>query len=96
MLELMERYEISALNEASEVDELARIYIEAGIIPKSHPFDSLHIAAATVYRLDCVISYNFKHINRARTQISVTGLNNRKGYGGLVICTAKEVLDNEE
>ena len=95
MLALLDQYGISALNEADEADELARIYVEAGIIPKSHPFDSLHIAAATVYRLDCVISYNFKHINRARTQFSVTSLNNSKGYGGLVICTAKEVLDNE-
>ncbi|MBQ9527059.1 MAG: hypothetical protein IJR68_05555 [Fretibacterium sp.] len=95
MLALMEQYGISALDETPDADNLAKIYIEAGIIPKSHPFDSLHIAAATVYRLDCIVSYNFKHINRARTQISVTGVNNNEGYGGLTICTAEEVMDDE-
>ena len=74
---------------------MARAYIEADIIPKSHLLDSLHIAAATAYRLDYVISYNFQHINRDKTRVQTAGINMRSGYGGITICVAGEVLYDE-
>ena len=95
MLGLIEAYNIEALSYHNEAARLAKIYIEAGAIPPSHLLDSLHVAAAAVYSLDCVISYNFKHINRNKTRLRTTKLNNENGYGGVVICTAKEVLDND-
>ena len=57
--------------------------------------DSLHVVAASVYELDCVISYNFRHINRNKTRILVASVNKEEGYDGIMICTAREVLNDE-
>ena len=95
MLALIERYGIITLANSPTAEYLANLYIQAGVIPASHPVDSLHIATASVYRLDCVVSYNFAHINRNKTRIKTTNINNDAGYGGVIICTAKEVLSDE-
>lgn len=94
MLSLIEKYKIETLTSKPEAELLGEIYIEKGIIPPSHLFDSVHVAMASVYELDCIISYNFHHINRDKTRILATIVNNEEGYGGINITTAEEVLDN--
>ena len=95
MLGLIKKYNIRFLDTGPKVSRLAELYIENGIIPTSYRFDSMHIAVASVYGVDCVVSYNFKHINRAKTKILTGAVNREEGYNGIVICTAKEVLDDE-
>ena len=95
MIQLIDRYCLTLLDPSPKVARLAESYIERGIIPASHLYDSLHIAVAAVYELDCVVSYNFQHINRVKTKILTTGVNNQSGYGAVTICTAEEVLHYE-
>ncbi|MBQ7734096.1 MAG: PIN domain-containing protein [Synergistaceae bacterium] len=95
MLALTEKYKLKTLLSRPDVEILAELYIERGIIPVSHLFDSLHVAMASAYEIDCIISYNFHHINRNKTRILATMVNNEEGYGGITIATAKEVLDYE-
>ena len=94
MLSLIEKYKLETLTSKPEAEILGEIYIEKGIIPASHLFDSVHVAMASVYELDCIISYNFHHINRDKTRILATIVNNEEGYGGINIATAEEVLNN--
>ena len=94
MLALVEKYDIQLLEDEARVAILAKLYIENEIIPATYRLDSLHIAMASVYNLDCVVSYNFRHINRAKTKILTARLNRETGYGAVVICTSKEVLDD--
>ena len=95
MLELTDRYGIVILDPVPEVARLARLYIENGIIPSSHLMDSSHIAITAVGKLDCVVSYNFHHINRSKTKNLTAVINQDNGYKAITICTAGEVLDNE-
>ena len=53
------------------------------------------IAIASVHGLDCVLSYNFQHINKLKTKILTERVNRAEGYKGIVICTSREVLDDE-
>ena len=97
MLNLVEEYKpnINILEISDKVKYLGQLYIEKGVIPASHLFDSLHVAVASVYELDCIISYNFHHINRNKTRIMTASVNKEEGYDGIMIITAKEVLNHD-
>ncbi|MBD0331746.1 MAG: PIN domain protein [Chitinophagaceae bacterium] len=45
-----------------EADNLAQAYIKEKALSKASENDAYHIALASVNRLDCLISWNFKHI----------------------------------
>ena len=95
MLSLVEKYEIILLPFDEEAVKLANVYIENNIIPVSYRYDSTHIAIASVYGLDCVVSYNFKHINRDKTRMFTKIINEENGYKEISIFTAKEALNDE-
>ena len=95
MLSLIDEYHITVLGITSESDRMADLYITNGIIPLKFRNDSAHIAIASVHGLDCVLSYNFQHINKLKTKILTERVNRAEGYKGIVICTSKEVLDDE-
>jgi len=95
MLALLDKYNIIVLPITDESDQLADLYISERIIPPRFRLDGAHIAITSINRLDYVLSYNFKHINRAKTKLLTGRINSEKGYGTVVICTAKEVLEDE-
>lgn len=95
MLTLIDEYGIITLDITSECNRLAARYVDEGIIPARFRLDGAHIASASTNRLDCIISYNFKHINRVKTKVLTGRVNSEHYYGAVVICTAKEVFDDE-
>ena len=95
MLALIDQYRLIRLEAEDEAYRLADIYVSKKIIPERFRFDGAHIAIASIHGLDCVCSYNFKHINRVSTKLMTARVNNAEGYGSVVICTAKEVLEND-
>jgi hypothetical protein len=95
MLALIKEYNIYVFGIDDESDRLADLYVSRKIIPERFRFDSLHIAVASVHGLDYVLSYNFRHINRAKTKLLTGRVNNEEGYNAVVICTSKEVLSDD-
>ena len=95
MLALLDEYNITVLPITDESDQLADLYISENIIPARFRLDGAHIAVTSINGLDYVLSYNFKHINRAKTKLLTGRINSKKGYGTVLICTAKEVLEDE-
>lgn len=70
---------------------LADTYIKDKVVGKTSRADCLHIAMATLNKVDILVSWNFKHIvniNRIRGYNSV---NLRLGYQTLEIRTPKEI-----
>lgn len=53
---------IRILDFTDKAVELSQEYINQGAIPRSEPEDTLHIALATVYEIESLASWNFKHI----------------------------------
>ena len=96
MLDLIEAYGIVSLEPHPKATSLAETYRNAGIIPQSQGYDSLHVAAASLYDIDVVVSYNFHHINRDKVKALVPGVNADWGLSKIVILTAKEVFDYVE
>ena len=67
--------------------------MNAGIIPQFQKQDSRHIAVASLYELDAIVSYNFHHINRNKTKQLIPLINGLHGLPGIMFCTAEEVLN---
>jgi hypothetical protein len=95
MLALIEKYNLTSFDISEESDRIGDLYLENGVIPFKYRIDAAHIAIASIYGLDCVVSYNFEHINRVRTKLLTERINVEEGYRGVIICTAKEILEDE-
>jgi len=78
-----------------EADELAAAYIQDGAIAPGMRADALHIALATVARVDVLVSWNFKHIVNLKRIHAYNAVNLKKGYPLLEIRTPREVPSDE-
>ena len=89
--EVIEEIEISV-----EVEQLARAYIEAGVLQMALLSDALHVAAATVFGADLILSWNFKHMVNFNRIRGFNGVNVRMGYRSMSIMSPLEIGDDEE
>ena len=78
-----------------EIEELASAYIEEGAIGAGMRADALHIAIATVARVDVLVSWNFKHIVNLTRIHAYNAVNLRRGYPLLEIRTPRELVPDE-
>ena len=93
---MIERHNVTVLAITNETDELAQKYVAEGALPPTSLIDASHIAAASVYALDMIVSLNFRHIVMEKT-IGMTGaINTLLGYNPIKISTPMEVIDDEK
>ncbi len=90
ILEVPEANQI-ILEDTPEAYDLAEAYLAHGIVgPGSHS-DALHVALATIGRVDVLVSWNFKHLVNLGRIRSFNAVNLEQGYGLVEIRTPKEV-----
>lgn len=85
--------EIIPLNQ--EAEDLSEAYIADGAIGPRMRADALHIALASVARVDILVSWNFKHIVNLKRIHAYNAVNLKKGYPLLEIRTPREVPGDE-
>ncbi|HAO19357.1 MAG TPA: hypothetical protein DCQ37_01980 [Desulfobacteraceae bacterium] len=73
-------HNVEILELSEEAVKLSDEYIRKGAIPKSEPEDALHIAIASVNRLDALASWNFKHIVSMNPIRKIYEINMKLGY----------------
>ena len=76
-----------------EVEELAVAYLKEGAVTKKFHEDALHIAIATINKVDVLVSWNFKHIVNLDRIKKYNGVNLKHGYTILEIRNPREVLN---
>ena len=94
--ELLAIYGYEMLYVDNNTKNLANIYIKAGLIPKKETNDAEHIAIATVNRCNLLVSWNFKHMVRAKVIMGVHHINHREGYGLIDIVSPEHFLGKKE
>lgn len=77
---------------SAEAEALAAAYIAAGVVAQRYEADALHIALATIAKVDVLLSWNFKHIVNLRRIRGFNGVNLIRGYSTLEIRSPKEVI----
>ena len=84
------------LKSNSEVEKLASLYLEEKIVNTKYRNDCLHIAYATVYGIDMLVSWNFKHIVNYEKIINFNSVNLKNGYKPLQIYSPLEAIKQHE
>ncbi|OQW91922.1 MAG: hypothetical protein BWK78_03195 [Thiotrichaceae bacterium IS1] len=80
LLQLTDHYKPVRLDLNTSVYELANAYLRHQILPVKSGYDAQHIAAATVYQLDAIVSWNSRQIANLHRQRQVQAINLSHGY----------------
>jgi len=88
--------DVKVLEETEECIELSQMYVDEGVIPKRFRDDARHIAIATFYNLDFLISWNYRHMVNIRVKKLVSSVNLKMGFNPIEIISPEEVVGYEE
>jgi predicted nucleic acid-binding protein len=75
---------------------LAQTYIDEKVVGQTSLDDCIHIAVATLSKVDILVSWNFKHIVNVYRIRGYNSVNLRLGYSTLEIRSPKEIVGNED
>jgi predicted nucleic acid-binding protein len=78
-----------------EAVKLADAYIQQKVVGKTSLEDCRHIAMATIYKVDVLVSWNFKHIVNLDRIKGYNSVNLRLGYSMIEIRSPKELINYE-
>ena len=101
LLSVVKKYNLNILEIEKEkqdmVYDFARFYIEEGIIPENKLDDAIHIAISTIFDMDILLSWNFRHLANIKKQIEINRVNLDHGYRKeLFIVNPMEVIYENE
>ena len=80
------------LKDKDEAISLATEYIDENVVGKTSYADCLHIALATIYQADLLVSWNFKHIVNVERIRGYNSINLKNGYKQLDIRSPRELM----
>jgi len=89
-LEIIRDFPLLELNQA--VRDLAGQFLTRSNLPPKAANDAVHIATATVYGLDYLLTWNCKHIANAQIQRKLAEISLDFGYQLPILCTPYELL----
>jgi predicted nucleic acid-binding protein len=98
LIESLSKYpiEIISLDNFDEVEKLAQKYMDSGVIPVRKIMDALHVAVCTVYGINILVSWNFKHLANINREYKIRSVNFQNNYfNELRIITPMEMVDYE-
>jgi len=75
-----------------EVETLCRTYISEKVLGGANENDAYHIALASLNRVDCLVSWNFKHIVNYDKIKMFNAINMKLGYPLIDIRSPREFL----
>ena len=79
-----------------EALKLAQSYVDEKVVGETSLNDCLHIATATLNKVDLLVSWNFKHIVNIYRIRGYNAINLREGHINLNIHSPKEIVGNEK
>jgi predicted nucleic acid-binding protein len=75
---------------------LAETYVKEKVVGETSLDDCVHIATATINKVDLLVSWNFKHIVNVYRIRGYNSINLRLGYPALNIHSPKEIVGYED
>lgn len=86
---------IPLLELTDDVDSIARQLLARQIIPSKAADDAVHIAVASVHRVDYLVTWNCKHLANPRNWRGISDCVASFGYRATVICTPEDLIGDD-
>jgi hypothetical protein len=87
--------DIPLLQTTPEIDRLVEQYIDNKVMPADADGDARHLAVATFWKCDILVSWNCRHIVNANKTNHIQRINERLGYDTPQLITPLELLGEE-
>ena len=96
LVKLIEQCSPASLDAVEEAEKLADIYLNRKIVPAAKRDDALHMGIATVFEMDAVVTWNYRHLANLRKAELFYSANLEAGYFKKIeIITPMEVVSDE-
>ena len=89
-LALVEEFPLLDVDE--EVERVARFYADNFVMPQRDLRDAFHLALASVYEMEYLVTWNFAHLANASKRGHIEALNRRLHLVSPVICSPEELM----
>lgn len=89
-LEFLDPFRV--LEVTPDVERLTRLYLQKRIVPLEKPGDAAHLAFASIYEVQFLCTWNFKHLANAFTIHRLRELNEKEALFTPQVCTPEELL----
>lgn len=89
-LVFLEKLPLLELTEA--VDDVAQAVMDAELLPPKAARDAIHIAVASVHRIDILLTWNCRHIANATIMKELRAVVADAGYELPILCTPEELM----
>lgn len=88
--------DIPLLSITQEASALAGALLEGRALPAKAGNDALHVAVAAVQGIDCLLTWNYRHIDNAETKPVIQEVCARREHTAPEICTPRELMEGLE
>lgn len=78
---------LEQLDLTEEAAILADGYIDRGIFSRKHTADAIHVAIASIHKIDYLVTWNFGHLANVRKQARLRRFNTDAGFFSPTIIT---------
>jgi hypothetical protein len=85
---------LPVLEYTEEIDEIVNVYIKHKIMPNESMGDAAHLALASFYKCDFLVTWNCKHIANANKFDHITRINSILGLFNPKLVTPFQLLNN--
>lgn len=87
--------DLPALALTEDVFELADALLATGVMPQKAETDALHLAVATIYNCEYLLTWNCRHLANAEIQRAARFFASSKGWDLPLVCTPEELMGIE-
>jgi len=84
--------DLPLLDLTEAVNNVATMIMNSGLLPQKAARDAVHIAVASVHRVDILLTWNCRHIANAAIMKELSEVVEQCGYEMPVLCTPEELL----
>ncbi len=97
--DVIKNYPVQIIDTSADeaaIDLLSDEYIKQQVVPGNKIFDALHVAACTLFEIDFLVSWNFKHLANVNREKKFITVNLALNYNYPLRIVTPENLFNDE